>query len=171
MEAESMRMDGQAIALGGDLSLPWNLQEWSTSGVLRGWVEAEIGTLAWDSPELAQFLRQRPRYEPRKLLCLLTYAYASAVFESEEIQQRCLTDPDCRVMAGPGWQPDAGEITRFRRENRGLLKWALLQVFKRALRAHLGDFMLPAGLKGRLVAAAAVRLDFARQMDREHQGS
>lgn len=166
-----MRMDGQAIALGGDLSLPWNLQEWSTPTALRGWVEEEIATLDWASPELAQYLRQRPHYEPRKLLCLLAYAYASAVFESDEIQQRCHTDPDCRALAGPGWQPDARELTRFRRENRGLLKWVLTQVFKRALRAHLGDFMMPSGLKARLVAAAAVRLDFARQMDRGHQGS
>ena len=61
-------------------------------------------------------------------------------------------------------------VRGFRRDCRGLLKWALVQLFKRALRARLGDFMLPAGLKRRLVDAAVMRLDLARQMDRGYDG-
>jgi len=61
-------------------------------------------------------------------------------------------------------------LIRFRRENRGLLKWSLTQLFKRALKARLGELRLPAGLKGRLLDAAVTRLGMARQMDRGSDG-
>ena len=59
-------------------------------------------------------------------------------------------------------------IARFRRDNRGLVKWCLVHLFRRALRAKfgLGETPLPAGLKKYLVDAAIMRIDIARHMDR-----
>lgn len=170
MEAVAMRTDGQAMVLGGDLKLPWNLQEWCDAAALRSWVEEELASLDWENPEIVRHLQQRPGYEPRKLLGLLTYAYSTAVYESEEIRHRCQAEPESeyQALAGPRWRPQARELSRFRRENRGLLKWALVQISKRALRAHLAELMLPAGLKRRLVDSVVARLDYARQMD-QHQ--
>jgi hypothetical protein len=170
-DASAMRMDGCAVTIGDELSLPENLEEWFPRATLRAWLEEESAALDWENPELARHLRQRPNYEPRRLLGLLAFAYSTAHFEAEEIQRRCHTDPDFQAIAGPRWRPEASELTRFRRENRGLLKWALLQVFKRAIRTRLDDFRLPAGMKRLLLRSATARLDLARQLDAGYDGS
>ena len=170
MDKPDMRTDPQAIHVGEELALPWDLRNWSASDTLRQWIAEEIDTLDWNNSHVVDYLRQRPGFQPKAVLCLLTYAYATGVFESEEIERKGHVDPDYLAIVGAGWRGEARQLTRFRRECRGLLKWTLVQLFKRALRARLGDFMLPAGLKRRLVDAAAMRLDLARQMDRGHDG-
>ena len=165
-----MRTDAQPIAAGEDLALPWDLRDWTSGEALRRWIAEDIGTLDWNNPPVVEFLRQRPGFDPKACLCLLPYAYATAVFESDEIYRKCLADAEYKAIVGEGWRMEARGITRFRRENRGLLKWALVQLFKRALRARFGDFRLPTGLKRRLVNAAVTRLDLARQLDRGHDG-
>ncbi len=154
---------------GGELTLPWNLGEWTTPAILRAWVEEETATLDWDNPAVAEYLRQRPRYQPRKLLHLVAQAYLTGTFEAEEIHSRCRGDAEFQGITGPQWQPSSNEISRFRRENRGLVKWVIAQVMKRALRARLGDMPLPAGLKRRLLDAAVSRMDYARQMDQSRE--
>jgi hypothetical protein len=69
-----MRMDGCAVTIGDELSLPENLEEWFPRATLRAWLEEESAALDWENPELARHLRQRPDYEPRKLLGLLAFA-------------------------------------------------------------------------------------------------
>jgi transposase len=133
---------------------------------LRAWIDEEVGLLDWNNPELLAHLRKNPRYQPRKLLCLLTYAYATAVYESDEILQRCRTEPQMRAILGDHVIEFPRTLSLFRRENRGLLKWSLFQVFKRAFKARMGEALLPAGLKRPLLNAASARLDVARQMDR-----
>ena len=68
--------------------------------------------------------------------------------------------------------PTTRELGRFRKENRGLLKWCLAQVFKRALRTRydLGEF-IPSGVRQYLLRDASDRLDIARHMDRAAQGA
>jgi hypothetical protein len=170
MEMEAMRLDAQLLPVGEQLALPWDLREWFTPAVLHQWITEEVESLDWNNPELLAHLRTRPGYEPKPLLCLLVYAYSTAAFESEEIQRRFMAQEEYRSIGRPHVRWDARSFTRFRRENRGLLKWALVQVFKRAIRAKRGDFLLPAGLKRRLVGAAVTRLDLARQLDRGHDG-
>lgn len=165
-----MRTDAQVLHAGEDLALPWDLREWSEPAALRQWITGEIESLDWNNPEVIEYLRQRPGFQPKALLCLLTYAYATAVFESEEVQRKALADPEYQAFVGERWRMDARGLTRFRRENRGLLKWALVQLLKHVLRARLGEAMLPAGIKRRLLDAAVLRLDMARQMDRGHDG-
>jgi hypothetical protein len=170
MQAPLMKADTQMIHISDELTVPWDLRQWFDAATLRGWIDEEIGTLDWDNPQVVEYLRQRPGFQPRVLLRLLTYAYATAVFESDDIARRAGADPDYTAIAGSGWRMEGPGLTRFRRENRGLLKWTLVQLLKRALRARLGEFMLPAGLKRRLVDAAVTRIDLGRQMDRGYDG-
>ena len=165
-----MRLDAQMIPVGEELALPWDLREWVAPAVLRQWVEEEVGSLDWNNPQILEHLRERPGYQPRPLFVLMAYAYATAAFESEEIARRFFAEAEYRAIGGPNVRWDARTFTRFRRENRGLLKWALVQIFKRAIRAKRGDLLLPAVVKHRLIGAAVTRLDLARQMDRGHDG-
>lgn len=170
MQMAFMKADTQMFHLSDELKVPWDLREWFDAATLRGWIDEEIGTLAWTSPQVVEYLRQRPGFDPQVLLRLLTYAYATAAFESDDIARRPGVEPEYQAIVGPSWRMEGPGLTRFRRENRGLLKWSLVQLLKRALRARLGDLMLPPGLKRRLLDAAVARVDLARQMDRGYDG-
>jgi hypothetical protein len=154
------------------LSVPWNLAEWVDAETIRSWVAEEIDSLDWLNPELLKFLGENPNFRPRALLTVLSYSYATGIYESEEISRLCGTDPALRAMCGPQ-PPSTRAFERFRRENRGLLKWLLVQILKRVLRAKYGlnTAMLPAGFKQHLVELATERLDVARHMDRAGQGA
>jgi hypothetical protein len=154
-----------------EFALPADVTEWVGHDLVRGWVLDETGTFDWEHPALQEFLRTHPDFHPRELLCLLTFAYATAVFESEDIVAHCYRDPAWRRLV-KGNVPTAAEIGKFRKENRGLLKWCLAQVFKRALRTRfeLGE-LIPAGIRQYLVRDAGERLDLARHMDRAAQGA
>ncbi len=164
------KMDAQPIPPSDELALPWDLTEWFDAALLRQWITEAVETLNWSNPELVEYLRAHPAYQPKILLCLLTYAYATGVYDSGEIVRRCERDAAFREICGSHPPDDANSLSRFRRENRGLLKWSLVQLFKRAIKARLGDFFLPAGLKRRLLDAAVSRLDLGRQMDRGNDG-
>jgi len=154
------------------LSFPCDLTEWVDKKQLLQWIEEEIGGLDWSSPELLEYLEAHPEYQPKSMLCLLTYAYATGAYESDEIVRNCYEDKAFRALA-QGRVPATNAIGRFRRDNRGLLKWALEQLLKRALRAKysLGDTLLPAGLRRHLTDLAVERLNMARHMDRAAQGA
>ncbi|HEY2952514.1 MAG TPA: transposase [Verrucomicrobiae bacterium] len=165
-----MRTDFQVIKVSDELAMPWDLTEWFDPVVLRQWITEEIESLDWNNPELIDYLRSNPAFQPKMLLCLLAYAYATGLFDSEEIVRRCEKDETLRSICGSHVPASGHALIRFRRENRGLLKWSLVQLFKRAIRARLGEFHLPAGLKRRLLDVAVTRLDMARQMDRGGEG-
>ena len=154
------------------LEIPLDLSEWCPRETLLAWVKQEAGALDWDNPELVAYLDGHPSYQPKAWLCLLTLGYACGNFESEEIVRLCYADEMFRSLC-PGPFPSPPELGRFRRENRGLLKWLLTEVMKRALRAKfaLGDGMLPAGLRRFLIQTADVRLDIARHVDRAAHGA
>ena len=154
------------------LVLPWDLTEWVEKRQLLQWTEQAIGSLDWSSPELLEYLRAHPEYQPKSMLSLLTYAYATGVYESDEIVRNCYEDAAFRALSH-GQVPTTNSIGRFRRDNRGLLKWALEQLLKRALRAKysLGDGLLPSGLRRHLMDLAVERLNMARHMDRAAQGA
>lgn len=154
-----------------EFALPADVSQWVGHDLVREWVTAETATFDWEHPALKEFLRTHPDFHPRELLCLLTFAYATAVFESEDIVSHCYRDPAFRQLV-KGHIPTAAEIGKFRKENRGLLKWCLTQIFKRALRTRfeLGE-LIPAGIRRYLERDAIERLDLARHMDRAAQGA
>lgn len=169
-DSSPLRGRGDVLWLGESPALPWDFREWCEAGQIRAWITLEVNSLDWSNPDLLTHLRQRPTYSPKALLILILYSYLTALFESDEIQRRCDVDPAYGEVSGARFTPGAAEITQFRKENRGLLKWGLVQVIKRAIRSRVGEFPLPAGLKRRIVDAAVARLDLARQMDRGYQG-
>src|SRR5262249_29136423 len=138
-------------------SLPMDLTGWIEKETLLAWTVEEVERLNWANPELVTYLRANPAFQPKVLLCLLTYSYASGSFASEEIS-RNFDAPTIRHDLGGKTPvtiaslvkqseiqaalrslqstnpPTANTIKRFRRENRGLLKWCLAQVFKRAVK-------------------------------------
>jgi len=152
-------------------ALPWDLTEWIETKQLREWIVEVVESLDWSNPELVEYLRTHPAYRPKLMLKLLVLAYACGIFESEEIVRRCYQDELFRSICANA-PPTPAAVARFRRENRGLLKGCLLQLFKRAFKTKfaLGDTMLPAGVRRYLEEAAGTRLDVARQMDRGASG-
>jgi transposase len=153
-----------------NLVIPWDLTEWVDEATLRQWITEEVEALDWDNPEVVAILRTYRTYDPKTMLCLLTLAYVTAVFESDEIIRRCYADQSFRLISGTHVPATGNTVSRFRRENRGLLKWCLAQVLNRAIRAKVGDVLLPAGLRRRLLDAALLRLNVARHMDRGAEG-
>lgn len=151
----------------GRFAMPWDLSEWFPREQLWGWTLEEVGRLGWNQPQLIAFLAKRPNYQPRWLLSLLGYAYAVGVFEDTEAADLARSDPQVRALAGT-FCPRPRELRDFRRANRGLLKWLLVQLFERGLRErfHIERSRLPAGLHRWVVRAASARLDLARTMIR-----
>jgi transposase len=91
---------------------------------LRDWLPADH--LAWfvrdvvDQLDLGPFLAAyradghgHPAYDPRTLLGVLLYAYATGVRSSRQVQRRCVEDLAFRVLAG-NRTPDHVTIARFR---------------------------------------------------------
>jgi hypothetical protein len=152
--------------------MPLEVTDWVDKQTLRNWAAAEIATLDWQNPKVKEFLRARPQYLPRVMLGLLSYAYLAGVFESDEVEALCRYEPAYRSLS-EGHPLTANELARFRKENRGLLKWVLARVLERALRSFYGlpETPLPAGLHQAIVASAVDRLDLARHIDREAQGA
>jgi transposase len=150
-----------------ELRFPLDLGEWVARETVLKWTMEIIDALDWANPELVEHLKTHPKYHPKALLTAMSYAYLTGVFEAEMLAERCVTDPVFREICGD-YQPSKQSIVRFRKDNRGLFKWVLAEVFKQALKEKyaLGDTMLPAGLRHYFVETAVERLELARHMDR-----
>jgi hypothetical protein len=136
---------------------------------LREWIKADVATLNWSNSELVELLRRYPEFEPQALLNSMTLAYATGVFGAEEIARHCSADPQYRPVR-PKLPPLAVDLKRFRKENRGVFKWCLVNIITRALKTQFieGESieLLPPGLRRYVVENAVERLDIARHMDR-----
>ena len=88
MDRTGMRTDTQVMHVGEEVALPWDLRNWFEAAVLRQWVSEEFEALDWNNPEVIEYLSQRPGFQPKAALSLLTYAYATGLFESEEIDRK-----------------------------------------------------------------------------------
>jgi len=135
------------------------------------WLEAEIGVLNWDHSELQAYLKRHPEFRPRALLCIMAWSYATGVFESGEVVAACDTEPALKRACGD-CRPTEEALERFRKWNRGLIRWSLHQLYRRAFRVkfNLGTTWFPPGLNRQLAEAARTRMDIARQMDRGEGG-
>jgi Transposase domain (DUF772) len=171
MNGSERRSASSSVSSPDPVKIPWDLSQWFDKTVLLDWVKKEVEALDWANPKLLEVLNQHPNFRPKMMLVLLTWCYATGVFESSEIYHLCHSDPALRALCGDN-PPAERSVGHFRRDNRGLIKWALAQVFKKALRTkfNLSQPLLPAGLKRFLDDAALLRLDVARQMDRGASG-
>jgi hypothetical protein len=68
---------------------------------------------------------------PQMLMTLLTYAYATRVYGSEEIEMSLRHNPTCRYLCARRY-PDARTLRRFRHLNRARLEASLAFVFENA---------------------------------------
>jgi transposase len=171
LSVENMNATPEADS-SGRLGLPWDLSQWVDKNTLLQWITEDIGALDWTNTDLVTYQRSHPDYRPRILMALLTYAYVTGACESGEIAEGCYQDAILRKIC-LGEPPTSTAIARFRRENRGLLKWSLAQVFKRAIKTkfELDDAFFPAGLRRHVLDASVGRLDVARQLDRGASGA
>ncbi|MDB6031328.1 MAG: hypothetical protein JWM16_1666 [Verrucomicrobiales bacterium] len=151
-----------------DLNLPWDLSEWAGMVQLCAWVEEGVGGLDWGNPELGTWLQAHPDVQPQVLLSVLTLAYALGMYDAEEIENACYNQPAFQNLRGKFPPPRAAQLSRFRRENRGLLKYCLFELFKRAFkeRFETTGALIPAGIRKHLLESSVARLDIARQMGR-----
>src|SRR3954466_12680648 len=78
--------------------IPSDLSEWVNKDLLREWVIAEIDSLNWEHPELVAHLQKHPAYHPRQLFYLLTYAFVTSLFESEDVMLQANREPALRRM-------------------------------------------------------------------------
>jgi hypothetical protein len=154
------------------LVIPLDLSTWADKPLLLQWVVEEIDSLDWTNPELVQYLRANPAFRPRFNLVLMIYAYALGRYDSDEVVDLYFSEANLRRLF-PEQNPNSKGVRRFRREHRGLLRWGLAQVLKRALRFRfeLGESAaIPAGLNRLLTEVATDRLGAARHFDRSIQG-
>ncbi len=157
------------LRLEDELSIPLDLKEWVTAAQLRDWIVTDVEKLNWNSPELLEALRRHPDYEPKALIQTMTYALVTGIFGAEEIARHCSVNPEFRAIR-PKYPPQTRDFQRFRRENRGLLKWSIAQLLSRALKSQfLEEWQmdsLPSGLRRYVIENTVERLDLARHMDR-----
>ena len=146
--------------------MPWDITEWIDKPSLLARLITDIDSLDWSNPELLEFLKANPNFQPRFLLILISYAFSMGICESDEVIELYFQDAELKKRL-VGEPPGARAITYFRREHRGLLKWGVTQVFKHALRSRfeLGDASIPQGLMRALTDAAGVRIDVGRYLD------
>ena len=155
-----------------ELSIPLDLSEWVPVPQVREWIMTDVATLDWTNSDLLELLRQHPEFEPKALLNTMTLAYATGIFNAEEIVRRCSADLEFRVVR-PKLPPLTAELKAFRKENRAILKWSLAKVTTRALKTRFLERetidVLPMGLRRYVMENATERLDIARHMDRSSE--
>jgi hypothetical protein len=154
------------IELGGEFTVLTDLSEWVPPSRLTDWIEQEIKRLNWDIPHFSESSSQRLDDQPKMLLALLSFAYATRVFCLEEIAGRCYSDAMFRLLC-EGRVPFVQELSNFRRRNRRLLERILAGVFLQAIRDKfdLDAVWLSPELMQDLSDHAKARLDLARHMD------
>ncbi|MCL1897773.1 MAG: transposase [Micrococcales bacterium] len=94
-------------------------------------------------------------YDPRVLLAVLCYCYATGTVSSRQIERRCREDVACRIAAG-NTSPDHVTICRFRRQGAGLFTSLFATVLGLCIKAGLVDPSLIA-VDGTKLAANASR--------------
>src|ERR1051325_3164993 len=156
-----MLAESEMIKEPTELQLPWNLGEWSSAEQLSAWAAAVADSLDWNNPDLVSWLRGQPDFHPKAILSILTLAYALGIYEGDEIERACYEQPAFQSLCRGIARPAGPQFNKFRKENRGLLKFCLFELFKVVFRTHfeLGDAFIPAGIRKLLLESAVNRLD------------
>lgn len=151
--------------LSTQLSLFADLSDWVPPSRLKEWIDQEIENLDQGIPQIADSPDQCSEYQPRRLLALLSFAYATGVFCHEQVAVRCYVDPMFQLIC-EGRVPFVQEVVNFRRRNRLLLERILTCVLLRAVRHKFGldAAWLSPDLVQDLGNHAAQRLDLARHL-------
>ncbi len=171
---EEQRAPADKTFLPYDMGQPWlmppSLADWLPEDHLARVVD-ELVEHTLDLSQLrASYVEERgaPPYDPRMMLKLLLYGYATGVCSSREIERRCHVDVGFRYLAANA-TPDYRSIARFRRRQLGAVKDLFTQVLavcKRAGLVKLGRVALD-GTKLRANASRHKAMSYERMVKRE----
>lgn len=114
-----------------------------------------------------------PLLRPQMMLSLVTYAYASSLYGSRDIEAATGTDATMRYICA-GSRPDQYAIRNFRRRNREAIRQSLVYVLKqcwawqfdRAEADYAGYEWFETQLNNQLAVSANERIDAAIAFDR-----
>jgi transposase len=145
--------------------LPPDIRDWLPADHLAWFVLDVVDQLDMD-PFLAAYRADghgRAAYEPRMLLAVLLYAYATGIRSSRQIERRCHEDIAFRVLSG-NTSPDHVTIARFRVRHEQALAGLLIQSLKLCAAAGMVRLGLVAldGTKIEANAAAAANRTHAK---------
>ena len=116
---------------------PDDLRQWLGTTELIKLVLEAVQKVDWSFPPLRTLAEQSRDFRPQMLLTLLTYSYASGLYDSEEIEAAVYSDPTISYLAAKTF-PDRRTLRRFRRRQRELVKQCLIHVLKEAWRRQFG---------------------------------
>ena len=118
--------------------LPPSLDDWLDEDDEARFVSEVVENLLDLTPIYASYesASGAPPYEPRMMLKLLLYGYATGVTSSREIERRCKRDVAFRWLAA-NEAPDYRSISRFRRRHLDALRPLFLQVLGLCAKAGL----------------------------------
>lgn len=137
--------------------MPPSLDEWLPQGHLARFVAELVDEVLDLSAIYADYREVRgfPPYEPRLMVRLLIYGYATGVRSSRAIERKCVDDVAFRFLAA-GQAPDFRSIARFRRRHLDALAALFVQSLRLAQRLGMVR-MGRVALDGTKLAANASR--------------
>ncbi len=143
-----------------------DLRQWSPTPTILAWIERELQNLSSNDSAVREALEQNPGGRIREMLSVLTFAYVSQMFDSEEIATACRVQETFGQLCA-GRPPFAYELQSFRHKHRALLERLLTRVLVRAIKAKfdLDASLITAELEQDLSERARQRLDIARHLD------
>lgn len=144
--------------------LPPSVDDWLPQGHLARFVVEVV-----DQLDLAAFYRRRREdgwgraaYDPKMMVALLLYAYASGVRSAREIEKRCREDIAFRFITANEC-PDHATVARFRAEHAKLLEGLFIQGLRLCAEAGLVRVGLVALDSTRVKANAAMAASKTRK--------
>jgi hypothetical protein len=136
-------------------------QRVGTSNLLRWALEAPQ---ALDEPATESLKVRFGDFRPQMMLTLLSFAYASSCYGSEDIERAIESDRTFRYICARIY-PDAKAIRRFRRVFRPALDQCLAYVLRGAAMEMTGA-AVNAELEQQVLSATAEKIELAVVMDR-----
>ncbi|MGH2383421.1 MAG: transposase, partial [Candidatus Limnocylindria bacterium] len=114
------------------------LQDWVPEGDLAHFVSDLVETSLDLSPIYASYEDERgyPPYDPRLMLKLLIYGYATGVVSSRKLEQATYRDVAVRMLVADQ-HPDHRSIARFRRRHLEVLSELFVQALRLCRKAGL----------------------------------
>jgi transposase len=153
------------------LLLPPSLKDWLPDGHLAAFISEVVDDL--DLRELIADYQSRhgrgaPPYDPRMLLKVLIYGYATGVFSSRKLAQRCIEDVAFRYLAAQQ-QPDFRTLIKFRARHLERFHGLFVQVVELAREmglVRLGHLSID-GTKVRANASKHKAMSYGRMLEQE----
>ena len=117
----------------------------------------------------------KPVFEPRTLLAILTFCYASQIYGSAEVAARLRRDDNFRRLCKDGI-PDASALRRFRAQNRLALNFCLRAALRFLAEEKVEQGLLTRAREERLAEEASRRIITAMftdslELDRDPSGA